>query len=302
MTTIQQAPDRRRSEETRPGQGDVVVGVDGSTSAQAAVDYALVEATAGYRPVRLVAILDGHGLPLQRHLDTEEDKQTWDELRRLTQTARHRYPRTEVHQELHVGDPVEQLVALAEGQHLLVVGKRGLGTFSRMVVGSTSTAVAGRAGVPVIVVPDGWVRPDHAGAPIVVGVDVDQDNGQLLRFAFQQASRRQSTLVVVHAIDDRPHLMWDVEAEALEFRSFVDRQVRSVDEMVAEVRTEFPLVPCHVAQTVQSAPDALLDAAAEAQLLVVGRHATGRFGLPIGSVTRNVLHYAELPVAVVPCR
>lgn len=300
MTRTQQSTDRRGREQTDSNHGDVVVGFDGSRGSQAAVEYALVEATAGYRVLRLVAILDGHGLPFQRRLDTAEDKATWSDLQRITRSAERRYPRTEVRQELHVGDAVDQLVEISKGQHLLVVGKRGLGTFSRMVVGSTSTAVAGRAAVPVVVVPDGWVRPDHAGAPIVVGVDADQDNAGLLRFAFQQASRRQSTLVVVHAIDDRPHLMWDVEVEAVEFHAFVDRQVRSVEDMVAGIRKEFPLVPVHVAQTVQNAPDALLDAAAEAQLLVVGRHATGRFGLPIGSVTRNVLHYAQLPVAVVP--
>ncbi|WP_370518759.1 universal stress protein [Microlunatus sp. Gsoil 973] len=40
--------------------------------------------------------------------------------------------------------------------------------------------------------------------------------------------------------------------------------------------------------------------AAEAQLLVVGRHHTGPLGFEIGSTARRVLHRAGRPVAVVP--
>lgn len=298
MTTTQHVSAQRPFR--HEAAGEVVVGVDGSSNSQAAVDYALVEAAPGHRPVRLVSILDDHGLPTPRRLDAAEDKAAWKTLQDFTRRAHERYPRTEVHHELHLGDVVGRLVELAAGQHMLVVGKRGLGTFSRMVVGSTSTAVAGRSSVPVVVVPDGWIGARRAGAPIVVGIDVDQDNADLLRFAFHEATERHVTLVIVHAIDDRPAMMWDVELEREAFDKFVQRQLLEVDRMVAEVRKEFPLVMAHVAETVQNAPDALLDAASEAQLLVVGRHAKGRFGLPIGSVTRNVLHYAEMPVAVVP--
>lgn len=298
-TTIKPELARQRTPETEAG--GVLVGFDGSPSSRSAVEYALVEATSGHRSLRIVSILDGHGMPVPRRLDEEEDKLRWRELQEVSRSAEARFPVTEIHQELHVGDPVEQFVDLAQVGDLIVLGKRGLGTFSRMVVGSTSTAVSGRSRVPVIVVPEGWERPQHTGAPIVVGLDVDQDNETLLRFAFAQAQRRNASLVVVHAIDDRPPLVWDLDLEVAARREFVERQVTAVNDMVAEARKEFPLVQVHVAETVQNAPDALLDAASEAQLLVLGRHAKGRFGLPIGSLTRNVLHYAELPVAVVPC-
>ncbi|MFI0266636.1 universal stress protein [Streptomyces luteogriseus] len=48
---------------------------------------------------------------------------------------------------------------------------------------------------------------------------------------------------------------------------------------------------------------ALLDASADAALLVVGaRHPHGRFGPHVGRVTHTVLHHAACPVAVVPER
>jgi nucleotide-binding universal stress UspA family protein len=48
---------------------------------------------------------------------------------------------------------------------------------------------------------------------------------------------------------------------------------------------------------------AVLDAAEQAQLVVLGRHTDGRLGgFAFGSVTRAVLHYAECPVMVAPTR
>jgi nucleotide-binding universal stress UspA family protein len=45
----------------------------------------------------------------------------------------------------------------------------------------------------------------------------------------------------------------------------------------------------------------LLDASADADLLVVGaHHRDGRFGLQLGRVAHSVLHHSACPVAVVP--
>jgi nucleotide-binding universal stress UspA family protein len=58
----------------------------------------------------------------------------------------------------------------------------------------------------------------------------------------------------------------------------------------------------HSSQVEGHPAEVLLDAAARAQLLVLGRTSSERrlTGLPIGSVTRAVLHYSDIPVAVVP--
>jgi nucleotide-binding universal stress UspA family protein len=45
----------------------------------------------------------------------------------------------------------------------------------------------------------------------------------------------------------------------------------------------------------------VLEAAEEAQVVVLGRHPAGMFGgFAFGSVARAVLHYAEVPVIAVP--
>jgi nucleotide-binding universal stress UspA family protein len=295
MTTTQRVPNRPRD----VVGGDVVVGVDGSPSSRAAVEFALGEAVAGPRALRLVVIVDGDELSMPIRGDGGGEA-TWSVLEQIARSARERHPGIEVRNELHPGHPVDRLVELSRGQHMLVVGKRGLGSFRRMVAGSTSTAVAGRATVPVVVIPDGWQPPGTDGGPIVVDVDVDRDNTDVLRFSFEQAVHRQARAVIVQAISDRPRPMWDPVEDEREKRAVVEGKIRSVEEAVAEVSRGFPLEKVTVARTLQSEPDALLDAADEAQLLVMGRHVKGRFGLPVGSVARNLLHYAELPVAVVP--
>ncbi|MGW2402585.1 universal stress protein [Kitasatospora sp. NPDC001664] len=56
---------------------------------------------------------------------------------------------------LHVvlGNVVEVLLRCTRGQHTLVVGTRGNGGFSRLLLGSVSTAAVHHAACPVLVVP-----------------------------------------------------------------------------------------------------------------------------------------------------
>jgi nucleotide-binding universal stress UspA family protein len=69
------------------------------------------------------------------------------------------------------GSPVEVILAAAADARLVVMGKRGLGVFARVIVGSTSIAVAGRAKAPVVIVPEDWTREDHRDGPVVLGID-----------------------------------------------------------------------------------------------------------------------------------
>ncbi len=84
------------------------------------------------------------------------------------------------------------LDALDHGARMLVVGRRGLNATERVLVGSTSIAVAGRSPVTVVVVPETWEPAQHTSAPVIVGVTLGEDddpheNDDLLRFAFDHA-------------------------------------------------------------------------------------------------------------------
>jgi nucleotide-binding universal stress UspA family protein len=59
----------------------------------------------------------------------------------------------EVERTVVPGGPASSLLDAAEGADLVVVGRRGLGGFGRLLLGSVSEHVARHAPCPVVVVP-----------------------------------------------------------------------------------------------------------------------------------------------------
>ncbi|MFJ1980138.1 universal stress protein [Streptomyces albogriseolus] len=128
-----------------------VVGVDGSPHAAAAVDVAFEEAA--LRGAHLRALYVWHP-PLLGVLD--EDAAVRECRRLLSETVAGRtatYPDVELHHEVVRGHPVQVLAEASEHALGLVVGTRGHGGFTGMLLGSVSQGVLHHAGCPVITVP-----------------------------------------------------------------------------------------------------------------------------------------------------
>ena len=128
-----------------------VVGVDGSPHAAAAVDMAFEEAA--LRGAVLRALYVWHP-PLLGVLDEEAAVQ---ECRRvLSETVAGRtatHPGVELRHEVVLGHPVRVLTEASEHALGLVVGTRGHGGFTGMLLGSVSQGVLHHAHCPVITVP-----------------------------------------------------------------------------------------------------------------------------------------------------
>ena len=131
---------------------------------------------------------------------------------------------------------------------------------------------------------------------MVVGVDGSAVSEAALVFAFDAAAARGVDLVAVHA--------WSSTAidEALE--SFVEWDAGAADAVLAERlagwRQKYPQVSVRRTVVRDGAARALVDASADAQLVVVGSRGRGNaVGLLLGSVSHGVLHGAHCPVAVV---
>jgi nucleotide-binding universal stress UspA family protein len=275
----------------------VIVGVDGSESNAAAVDYAVLEAVQTNRALVLLGVLEDPGFRAQARPHPESERE-WEVLTRITVAAVRDHPRLRVRRVVDFGKPVDVLLEHAKIAHSVVVGKRGLGTFGRLMLGSTSTSVAGHAQVPVVVVPTGWRRVAHQDRRVAVGVELKDPRSTALRFAFEEAERRGVGLDVVHAIDVEPALVWEPVLNAPTYRHLDSRDQTPLEETVAPLRAEFPSVPARLFDVRGNAASVLLERSHEAQLLVLGRHHNGAFGL--GCTARAVLHYAEIPVAVIP--
>ncbi|WP_432133696.1 MULTISPECIES: universal stress protein [unclassified Streptomyces] len=131
--------------------GYFVVGVDGSPHSAAAVDVAFEEAA--LRGASLRALYAWHP-PLLGVLD--EDAAVGECRRVLSETVAGRAatrPEVRLHHEVVRGHPVQVLTEAADNALGLVVGTRGHGGFTGMLLGSVSQGVLHHARCPVITVP-----------------------------------------------------------------------------------------------------------------------------------------------------
>jgi nucleotide-binding universal stress UspA family protein len=146
-------------------------------------------------------------------------------------------------------------------------------------------------------------------ATIVVGVDGSQGANEALRWAMGEARLRRANVRAVHA--------WTVPL-VLSIPSAdtfgVPEPAGSMDEVRAALRKEADNILTASLEGVRGgeinvdgevvegrAARTLIEAAADADLLVVGSRGLGGFtGLLLGSVSQQCAHHAHCPVVIVP--
>jgi nucleotide-binding universal stress UspA family protein len=188
------------------------------------------------------------------------------------------------------GQPTAVLCERSHDAAVMVVGSRGRGGMAGMLLGSVSWQVAAHAHCPVVVVRGHWRSAgDYAAGPIVVGSDGSPASDAALGFGFEEAALRGAPLLAVCALADAPGCL----GGDLKQQEDVERAITRHEKEHPEVRVQ--------RQVVQGgARAALLAAAHDAQLLVVGSRGRGGIkGMQLGSVSHAVLHHAPCPVAVV---
>jgi nucleotide-binding universal stress UspA family protein len=275
--------------------GPIVVGIDDGGRSTSAVVWAAEEAEQTSRPLRLVTVHDGPPVA--------EDPQATHGLAALAR----RLTLAEVSHHVVSGSPTAALLEESEAASLVVLGRRGLRSAQRLLVGSTSLAVSGRSKAPVVVVPEPWIQPSMSSSPVVVGVsppaltDTERPeptrDSAVLDFAVERAARLRVPLIVVSAWELPAAYAWS-PADVQEWR---ERYGEALEAQLAPCREQHPDLEI-VTRSVTGLPQqALLDAARVSQLVVVGQHLGHQLGrLSRGSTTAGVLTHATRPVAVVP--
>ncbi|NUP46611.1 MAG: universal stress protein [Catenulispora sp.] len=216
--------------------------------------------------------------------------------------VRGRYPGMTVEARVIAGPAGEGLAEAARGADLLVLGSRGRGGFTGLLLGSVSMRTLSLASCPTMIVRGTPREPLDA---IVLALDVRDPADEVLEYAFAEASRRGARLRVVNAWDqdwgavDRAEI--DAEVDRATARALAD--VRgTVESVLRPWRARFPGVHSDV-EVSNGAPGAVLTAAtADADLIITGarRRRDRHPGLRLGPVTQTVLHHADCPVVVVP--
>jgi nucleotide-binding universal stress UspA family protein len=143
--------------------GPVLLGVDGSRTSEAAVEFAFDEADRRGAPLRAVLVWDDvalRGLARVEPLVRLEDEEEHAVLAEQLAGWRAKYPDVTVQQEVRRGRAAEALLRRQSGgpaPQLVVVGSRGRGGFAGLLLGSTSHSLIGHSHWPVVVVR----RVDH---------------------------------------------------------------------------------------------------------------------------------------------
>jgi nucleotide-binding universal stress UspA family protein len=141
-----------------PAPGRIVVGADGSPASNAALRWALGEGTARGATVEVVHAWEPPAIygpvpgsdPFDPGTLEESAHRLVDDVvgRALAGPAAVDVRRTVV-----AGGPAAALLDAAKGADLVVVGRRGLGGFGRLLLGSVSEQVVHHAPCPVVVLP-----------------------------------------------------------------------------------------------------------------------------------------------------
>ena len=290
----------------------IVVGIDGSDGASHALRWAMAEASVRVAQLRVV---EAWAPPVHVSMLTEtlyhEDPAGYESAAKQRLAAAvdavvSDAPAGSIDLESSTirGYPPDVLVDAARGAAMLVVGSRGRGGFSGLLLGSVSQRCAAVALVPVAVVPSNAPLP--GSDDVVVGVDGSPGSHQALHFAIDEAAVRGARLSVVHtwltpyavppagfAVMPTDRAVFQQESEQL-LRHMTDNALAAAAQQPKEVEllaVEEPAAP------------GLLRRASNAGLLVVGSRGRGALaGLFLGSVSQQCLHHATCAVVVVPER
>ncbi|MFH8475948.1 universal stress protein [Streptomyces sp. NPDC018000] len=282
----------------------VTVGVDGSPESRAAAAWGAQEASLRQVPLRLVHVIDWPLSPAVPRLGRETADRWADEaLAEALEDVRRRHPHLEITSRCLSGRPAAALAVEAAEVGLLVLGSRGLGSLMGFLVGAVGTATIVATDTPVVLVrvSDEPERADPAPyGRIVVGVDSHDAPDKVLAFAFEEAARRGCTLRAIHGWK-LPHAYRSLPFfDSYDERTAGRSAAQMLDELLLPWRQKFPSVSVDRMAFMGSAGGRLVQAAAGADLVVVGRHLRrSPLGAHLGPVTHAVLHHATAPVAVI---
>ncbi|KZB85817.1 universal stress protein [Amycolatopsis regifaucium] len=286
----------------------VVVGIDGSGSAKRAAVWAAAEAVKRGKRLRLVHVYAVPQVRLPAVVPSAEALRSGFEaqgarwLAEACDAVAEGYPDLIVESAAREWAPVAALIQESLTATLIVLGSRGLGGFTGLLVGSTAVALAQHGHCPIVVArgrrPDDI--PPEVGS-VVVGTDGSESSDAALAFAFDEASLRGTDLIVVRVWNEvtdhesaRAHAL-TVDPDAIES---AERQ--ALDEQLVPWRAKYPDLYVETVVARGRPVRALLGFGERAQLLVVGSRGRGGFqGMLLGSTSQALVAHSECPVAVV---
>jgi len=217
-------------------------------------------------------------------------------------SIRNAHPNLDVRTVLDFTDPRRALVTRSTDTLLTVVGARGRGRLTEVLVGSVAFHVAAHAHSPVAVVP---ATVDGSGnGPILLGVGGGSSSAVPVGYAFEEAALRKAGVLAVLVEDDAER--WLADEGRPPVRPTQDQVAAVLSRHLAPWREKYPDVPVReVVRRGRPAPQ-LLECLHDGptverpQLIVVGSRGRGGVaGLFLGSTSQRLIARTTVPVLVV---
>jgi nucleotide-binding universal stress UspA family protein len=284
----------------------IVVGIDGSAGSHSAAEWAIDEARLWSAEIEAIYAWHlatmAYGAPGFVPPPADEIEATGqhvlDQVLALIDGADEAKLRLRVFD----GRPADIIRKVAEEPQvgLVVVGSRGHGSISDVILGSVSHALSHRCPQPLVIVPRGWHPQPQARGRIVVGVDGSAESVAALRWAATEALARRADLEVV--------TVWtDANVLASNELGPGDSMERALQEAAQEVANgavaglELPALAVKVVVAPGTPAAVLMERAKSADMLVVGSRGLGRVREALfGSVGHACAHHSPVPVIIVP--
>lgn len=285
-------------ESERRSASEIVVGVDSTGASAAAVDWATRAAAGRGAKLRILHGFspDQPGFAFGMDADSTAIRTVRQHmLERVTAHVHAVDAGVQVETVQSDNYPAKLLVRASAGAALLVLGAQGDSHLGFSSIGQTAAQVASHSAAPVVVVRGGSVKPVHD--KITVGLHMADDVPSPLGWAFDEAHRTGSALVVVHAWQPRdsddPHLR---KSDWADYADGCEQRIRS---WIESERAAHADVQVSVQITRGNPSRVLAEHSASTDLMVVGARGSGGFeGLRLGQVARDLLSHSKCTLVI----
>jgi nucleotide-binding universal stress UspA family protein len=205
-----------------------------------------------------------------------------------------------LHATLLTGSPALEILALATGFDVIVMGTHGRRGFRRLLLGSVTERVVRQATCPVLTVPEG----EH-GVPmsrILCAVDLSDGSERTIQYALSLATRSRGNLTVLHVVEGLPEKGRENHPFPFDLEAYRRERVREAEAgLAAFLAREAGAVPRSLVMAGRARDEIRRVAREEkASLIVMGIHGPGPLGpFFVGSTASGVVRGTECPVLTI---
>ncbi len=275
----------------------IIVGLDASAPSRAALEWALSRAQAMVLPITLVHSVPEYWATPQPGYAAAMQQAGRELLTAEAARAAELAPTVTVGTSLCQGEAASVLGDLSADASLVVIGTDKTGSTHGEGFGVLGLQIATLSLAPVAVIP---LVPMAGRSGIVVGVDGSMEAAAAIDLAADEAARLGQDLLTVYACRlPAPWLRRSIPESAVS--ETAEQEGRALlAKAAARARKNHPELTVHAhLQTAGIPAKALVQAAANARLLVVGSKGRGALkSVLIGSVGQDVLMHIPCPTII----